>query len=94
MGRLFVLHQIYVFCCLILFSSLVLSLESNTNSEIEYYISIICSIEAHNRRPISHLCIIVTNYTTTCPIGINPRPASASRALLRLSPCYRAYRRS
>ncbi len=28
-----------------------------------------------------------------CPIGINPRPASASRALLRLSPCYRAYRR-
>jgi hypothetical protein len=29
----------------------------------------------------------------TCPIGINPRPASASRALLRLSPCYRIYRR-
>ena len=32
--------------------------------------------------------------TTTCPIGINPRPASASRALLRLSPCYRVYRSS
>ena len=30
----------------------------------------------------------------TYPIGINPRPASASRALLRLSPCYRAYRRA
>ena len=30
--------------------------------------------------------------TTTYPIGINPRPASASRALLRLSPCYRIYR--
>ena len=27
------------------------------------------------------------------PIGINPRPASASRALLRLTPCYRIYRR-
>ncbi len=30
---------------------------------------------------------------TTCPIGINPRPASASRALLRLTPCHRTYRR-
>ena len=29
-----------------------------------------------------------------CPIGINPRPASASRALLRLTPCYRIYRRT
>ena len=26
--------------------------------------------------------------------GINPRPASASRALLRLTPCHRAYRRT
>lgn len=31
---------------------------------------------------------------TTCPIGINPRPASASRALLRLTPCHQTYRRS
>ena len=31
---------------------------------------------------------------TTCPIGINPRPASASRALLRLTPCHRAYRKT
>ena len=33
-------------------------------------------------------------FTTTSPIGINPRPASASRALLRLTPCHRTYRRS
>jgi hypothetical protein len=27
------------------------------------------------------------------PFGIDPRPASASRALLRLSPCHQAYLR-
>jgi len=52
-----------------------------------------CSIEAHNIDQLAIMSMFVTNHTTTCPIGINPRPASASRALLRLSPCYRAYRR-
>ena len=45
-------------------------------------------------RPISYHCSFVTKRATTYPIGINPRPASASRALLRLSPCYRIYRSS
>jgi hypothetical protein len=40
-------------------------------------------------RPIS----TCASCARTSPIGINPRPASASRALLRLTPCYRAYRR-
>ena len=53
-----------------------------------------CSIEAHNTDQLVASCRSVTRVTTTCPIGINPRPASASRALLRLSPCYRIYRRS
>ncbi len=51
-----------------------------------------CSIEAHN---IDQLVVRFESYLSmqTCPIGINPRPASASRALLRLSPCHRIYRR-
>ena len=48
-----------------------------------------CSIEAPN---IDRLATSYKNDATS-PIGINPRPASASRALLRLSPCHRAYRR-
>lgn len=50
-----------------------------------------CSIEAHNTDQLVIIAFCYQN-TTTCPIGINPRPASASRALLRLSPCYRIYR--
>ena len=51
------------------------------------------SIAAHNIDQLAVIASVVTNSATTCPIGINPRPASASRALLRLSPCYRIYRR-
>ena len=44
-----------------------------------------------------NISIWLVSYSVECetvPIGNIPRPASASRALLRLSPCYRIYRRS
>lgn len=52
-----------------------------------------CSIEAHYTDQLADDAFSYPK-GSTCPIGINPRPASASRALLRLSPCYRAYRRT
>ena len=53
---------------------------------------LLCSIEAQK---VDQLAVCERGYpqSTTCPIGINPRPASASRALLRLTPCHRTYRR-
>ena len=51
-----------------------------------------CSYEAHNIDQLA-VNVEVTLIQPTCPIGINPRPASASRALLRLTPCHRVYRR-
>ncbi len=58
-----------------------------------YRLLIMWSIEPHN---IDQLAVFMICYQIipTCPIGINPRPASASRALLRLTPCHRAYRRT
>ena len=55
-----------------------------------------CSIEAQNIDRISreetNLLLYNLRYMAF-RIGINPRPASASRALLRLTPCHRTYRR-
>ncbi len=49
------------------------------------------SIEPHN---IDRLNFEGTEpYSKHLRFGINPRPASASRALLRLTPCHRTYRR-
>ena len=54
-----------------------------------------CSIEAHNIDQLAIMCEICYQLSRRrCPIGINPAPASARAALLRLSHCYRAYRRT
>ena len=54
--------------------------------------SIVCSIEAHNIDSIRSTYCINTDKRSISN-WIIPRTASATRALLRLSPCYRAYLR-
>ena len=49
-------------------------------------LSIIPNIQSTARIDMSDISII------SVPIGYVPRPASASRALLRLTPCHQAYR--
>lgn len=68
-----------------------LSLESRYLLKVLVSVPFLCSIEAQKVDQLA-ISLPVTCVGVTCPIGINPRPASASRALLRLIPCHRSYR--
>jgi hypothetical protein len=78
---------------LLSYPRLSLSLMSRYLLKAKVSVPFLCSIEAQK---VDQLVIYSISYLigVTCPIGINPRPASASRALLRLTPCHRAYRKT